>query len=51
MKIIGFSIDVDDEQGIANSWTLTRTWLKLLLPAGEAAQARKFAIIILIDEV
>lgn len=48
---IEFSIDVDEEPGIADSGMLTQDLAEVFVAAGEAAKARKSAIIILIDEI
>ena len=48
---IEFSVDVDDEPGVADSGTLTRDLAELFVAAGEAAKARKSSIVILIDEI
>ena len=48
---VEFSIDVDSEAGVADSGILTRDLAEVFVAAGEAAKARKSAIIILIDEI
>jgi len=48
---IEFSVDVDDEPGVADSGTLTRDLAEVFVAAGEAAKARKSSIVILIDEI
>ena len=41
MKIIGFSIDVDDEPGIADSWTLTQDLAEASVVRGRSRQSAK----------
>lgn len=48
---VEFSVDVDDEPGMADSGTLSRDLAELFVAAGEAAKARKSSIVILIDEI
>lgn len=48
---VEFSVDVDAEPGVADSGTLTRDLAELFLAVGEAAQARKTSLVILIDEI
>ena len=48
---IEFSVDIDGEQGVADSGTLSRDLAEVFVAAGEAAKARKSSIVILIDEI
>ena len=48
---VEFSVDVEEEVGVADSGTLSRDLAELFLAAGEAAKARKSSIVILIDEI
>ncbi len=48
---IEFSVDIDGEQGVADSGTLNRDLAEVFVAAGEAAKARKSSIVILIDEI
>ena len=47
---IEFSVDIDGEQGIADSGTLSRDLPEVFVATGEAAKARSSSIVILIDE-
>ncbi len=47
---IEFSVDIDAETGTADSGTLSRDLADLFIAAGEAAQAHRTAIVILVDE-
>ncbi len=48
---IEFSVDVDNEPGVADSGTLSRDLAEVFIAAGAAAKARKKSILILIDEI
>ena len=48
---IEFSIDVDEEIGVADSGMLAQDLAEVFVAVGEAAKARKTAIVILIDEI
>ena len=48
---IEFSIDVDEEVGVADSGILAQDLGEVFIAVGEAAKARKSAIVILIDEI
>ena len=48
---IEFFVDIDEEIGVADSGMLTRDLAEVFVAAGEAAKARKTAIVILIDEI
>ena len=48
---IEFSVDIDGEQGIADSGTLSRDLPEVFVATGEAAKARSSSIVILIDEI
>jgi len=48
---VEFSIDIDDEPGVADSGMLTRDLADVFVAVGEAAKARKYSIVILIDEI
>ena len=49
--MFSFSVDVDSEQGVADSGTLSRDLPEVFIAAGEAAKARNRSIVILIDEI
>ncbi|MBB4304171.1 hypothetical protein GGD81_003227 [Rhodobium orientis] len=48
---VEFSVDVEEEAGIADSGTLRRDLAELFVAAAEAAKARKTSIVLLIDEI
>ena len=48
---IEFSVDVDSEQGVADSGTLNRDLPEVFIAAGEAAKEHNCSIVILIDEI
>ena len=48
---VEFSIDIDEEIGVADSGMLTEDLAEVFVTVGEAARARETAIVILIDEI
>ena len=46
-----FSVDIDSEQGVADSGTLSRDLPEVFIAAGDAAKARNRSIVILVDEI
>ncbi|MCW2308145.1 ATP-binding protein [Rhodobium gokarnense] len=48
---VEFSVDVEEEAGVADSGTLRRDLAELFVAAAEAAKARNTSIVLLIDEI
>ncbi len=48
---VEFSVDIEGEQGVADSGTLSRDLPEVFIATGEAAKARNSSIVILIDEI